>query len=288
MFMATVVACILCGVIGTFVVVNRMVSVTGGIAHTTFGGVGFAYFISSVLLVGWLTPMVGALIFGVGAALIMSYSNMKRDVRQDSVIGMLWAVGMAAGVIFMSMVDRTVVTPLSYEAILFGDVLFVGTSTLITMIIVSAVIIMIVALLYRELQILTFDDQHAHLFGVNVPVMNTILYVMIAVACVMVANVVGIVMIIALMTIPAAMANLYMKNLKDVMIYASASSAVLAILGLFIAIAFDVPPGATVVMVIGCAFILVLLIRYLSERRKISIRTKGRDTFEKETTDLNR
>ncbi|MCL2890795.1 MAG: metal ABC transporter permease [Methanomassiliicoccaceae archaeon] len=266
MFIATVIACILCGVVGTFVVVNRMVSITGGIAHTTFGGVGFAYFAMSVLLVSWMTPMWGALIFGVAAALILSLTVHMKKVRQDSMIGVLWAVGMAAGVIFMSMMDRTVVTPLSYEAILFGDVLFVGSSTLHVMALISAVILIITALLYREFQILTFDGANANLLGVNVPVMNTILYVIIAVACVMVANIVGIILIIALMTIPAAMANMFIKNLKDTMIFASVISSILAVLGLFVAIAYDTPPGATAVLIIGFAFIAALLFKYVLTR----------------------
>ncbi|MCL2786871.1 MAG: metal ABC transporter permease, partial [Methanomassiliicoccaceae archaeon] len=186
MFMASVIACVLCGVVGTFVVVNRMVAVTGGIAHTMFGGVGFAYFAISVLMVSWMTPMWGALLFGVAAALILSFTSGMKRIRQDSMIGVLWAIGMAAGVIFMSLTDRTVVTPLSYEAILFGDVLFVGSATLHMMTIISIIILAVVALLYREFQILTFDSANAHLFGVNVPVMRTILYVLITVACVMV------------------------------------------------------------------------------------------------------
>jgi zinc transport system permease protein len=273
MFAATVIACVLCGVVGTFVVVNRMVSITGGIAHTTFGGVGFAYFAMSVLLVSWMTPMWGALIFGVAAAPILSLTVHMKKIRQDSMIGVLWAVGMAAGVIFMSMMDRTVVTPLSYEAILFGDVLFVGSSTLHMMALISAVILIIVALLYREFQILTFDGANANLLGVNVPVMNTVLYVIIAVACVMVANIVGIILIIALMTIPAAMANMFIKNLKDTMIFASMISSILAVFGLFVAIAYDTPPGATVVLIIGLAFIAALLFKYVFTRNSAKTST---------------
>jgi zinc transport system permease protein len=268
MFIATVIACLICGVVGTYVVVNRMVSITGGIAHTTFGGVGFAYFIASVLLVGWMTPMIGALIFGVAAALILSVTSVKGGVRQDSMIGVLWAVGMALGVIFMNLMDRTVITPHTYEAILFGDVLFVSRPDILAMGVFLVIILLVVILLYREFQILTFDSTNARLFGVNVPVMNTILYIIIAVACVMVANVVGIIMIIALMTIPAAMANLFVKNLMWTMIYASLISILLAVLGLFIALGLNIPPGATAVLVIGCAFIVALVYKHLIGRGK--------------------
>ncbi|MCK9322892.1 MAG: metal ABC transporter permease [Candidatus Methanomethylophilaceae archaeon] len=259
MFMATIIACVLCGVIGTYVVINRSVSATGGIAHTTFGGVGFAYYMESVFFVSWFTPMMGALLFGIIAALIIALSNVSNTIRQDSMIGALWAVGMALGVIFLCFTNRSVVTPHSYESILFGNVMFVSSNTLITMGILAIIIVAIVIYLYRDLQILTFDSIHARLSGIDVTLLNIVLYVMIAVACVMVSNVVGIVMIIALMTIPAAMANLYTHNLKEMMIFGTILSIVLSILGLLMAIALDCPPGATVVLVIGVAFTIVML-----------------------------
>jgi len=131
---------------------------------------------------------------------------------------------------------------------------------------VSAVVLAVVLLLFRELQILTFDDVHARLFGVNIKAMNIILYVIISVTCVMVSNVVGIIMIIALMTIPAAMANLFTYNLKDMMISAAVMSTVLSVLGLFVAIALDCPPGATVVLMLGVAFLSVLGARWAAAR----------------------
>lgn len=266
MFMATVCACILCGVIGTYVVVNRMVAVTGGIAHTTFGGIGFSYYVMSVFLVGWFTPMLGALLFGVVSAIIMTFCKKISDLRQDTLIGALWAVGMAMGVIFLCFMDRSVVTPSSYESILFGNVLFVSNLTLMIIAAVTVIILTAVALLFRDLQILTFDETHAKISGINVFWLNMALYVMVAVTCVMVANVVGIIMIIALMTIPVAISNFYTYDLKGMMIVGTVISMVLSILGLFLAIGFDSPPGATVVLIIGIALIVALCINYLSKR----------------------
>lgn len=259
MFMATILACILCGVVGTYVVSNRMVSVTGGIAHTTFGGVGFAYYVMSVFMVGWMTPMIGALIFGVAAALIMVACKKISDLRNDTTIGVLWAVGMALGVVFMCFMDRSVVVPSSYESILFGNVLFVSTSTLMIMAVVTVLILAVVVYLYRDLQILTFDEIHARISGINVTLLDTILYVIVAVTCVMVANVVGIVMIIALMTMPAALANLFTHDMKGMMVTGAILSVLLSVMGLFIALAYDLPPGAAVVLVVGVAFALGLV-----------------------------
>jgi zinc transport system permease protein len=266
MFMATLLACILCGIIGTYVVVNRMVAVTGGIAHTTFGGVGFAYYLMSVLAVSWMTPMLGAIIFGVVAAVIMVVCKKTEELREDSVIGALWAVGMAMGVVFMFFMDRSVIVPSSYESILFGNMLLIDSTKLLVMAIVTIIIVAVVLYLYRDLQIMTFDRIHARISGINVDALDLVLHVVIAVSCVMVANVVGIVMIIALMTIPAAMGNLFSKDLRGTMILGTVFASVLSVIGLFLSLYMDTPPGATVVLVIGAVFIATLLIRRASTK----------------------
>ncbi|MFA6710685.1 MAG: metal ABC transporter permease [Candidatus Methanomethylophilaceae archaeon] len=266
MFIATTVACVLCGVIGTYVVVKQMVSVTGGIAHTMFGGIGLAYYLESVLLVSWFTPMDGALLFAVISALVLSIPTISRRLGQDSVIGVLWAAGMAIGVIFMNLVDYSVVTPRSYESILFGDVLLVGQTDILLMVTVTVAISAIVLWFYRDLQLLTFDETHAKLTGINVNLMKTLLYLMVAITCVMITNIVGIVLIIALMTIPAAMANLFSSSLGEMMLSSIVLSIVFSLLGLILAINFDLPPGGTVTITITVAFLIAFVAKNLSER----------------------
>ncbi len=261
MFAATVFACLLCGVIGTYVVVNRMVAVTGGIAHTTFGGVGFAYYLMSVYTVSWMTPMIGALLFSVVAAVIMVICKRIDDLREDTVIGTLWAVGMAAGVIFMCYMDRSIIVPSSYESILFGNMLLIDNGKLLIMGCMTAAIIAVTLFCYRDLRILTFDRTYARLSGVNVTTLDLVLHLIIAVTCVMVANVVGIVMIIALMTIPAAMGNLFSKDMKGTMLLGTVFAVMLSVFGLFLSLSWNTPPGATVVLVIGAVFVVMLALR---------------------------
>ena len=267
MFIATVLACILCGVVGTYVVVNRMVAVTGGIAHTTFGGVGFAYYLMSVFFVSWFTPMTGALIFSIAAALIMVACKRINDLRDDTVIGTVWAVGLAVGVIFMCYMDRSVIVPSSYESILFGNMLLIDSGKLAVMAIFTVIILAVVGVLFKDLRIMTFDKDHARISGINVTVLDLILHVVIAVTCVMVANVVGIVMIMALMTIPAAMGNLFSNDMKGTMLLGTFSAVMLSVLGLFMSLAMDTPPGATVVLTIGVVFIVVLAMKKLMDRK---------------------
>ncbi len=261
MFIATILACLLCGVVGTYVVVNRMVAVTGGIAHTTFGGVGFAYYVMSVFAVSWMTPMLGALIFSIVAAVIMVVCKKVDDLREDTVIGALWAIGMAMGVVFMCYMDRSVIVPSSYESILFGNMLLIDSGKLMIMAAITAVVLTIVILLFRDLRILTFDPTYAKISGINVTVLDLILHILIALTCVMVANVVGIVMIMALMTIPAALGNLFSHGMKGTMVIGTIYAVVLSVLGLMLSLHMDTPPGATVVLVIGAAFLIIVLAR---------------------------
>ncbi|KUE73672.1 hypothetical protein AUQ37_08425 [Candidatus Methanomethylophilus sp. 1R26] len=264
MFAATALACILCGTVGAYVVVGRKVAVTGGIAHTTFGGVGFAYYVMSVYGISWMSPMAGALLFSVAAAVVMVVCRRADGVREDTVIGALWAVGMAAGVVFMCYMDRSVIVPSSYESILFGNMLLIDSGKLAVMAAVSASVLAAVMFFYRDFRIMTFDRVHAKVSGMNVAALDLLLHVLIAVTCVMVANVVGIVMIIALMTVPAAIGSIVSRGMAGTMAAGVVSALAMSFLGLLLSLAMDTPPGATVVLVLGASFAAVLAVRRLA------------------------
>ncbi len=270
MFYATLMASILCGIIGTYVVIKRIVFVSGGIAHATFGGVGFAYYVQSVLLVSWFDPMIGAMVFAVGAALIIGSPRVNQRLRDDSTIGVLWVVGMALGVLFINLTDHSVVQVRSYESILFGNVLLVSTQDLQIMAIMIVVILAVVAFLYRDLQIVTFDEAHARITGINVTLMNTLLYVLVAITCVFVMNIVGIVLVIALLTMPAALASMFSNDMRKIMGLAIVSATILSLLGLVLAIEFDIPPGASIVLTLGVFFMISMGIKTLHEKGYIS------------------
>lgn len=263
MFLVAAIACLLCGVVGTFVVVKRMVFATGGIAHISFGGVGLAYYLMSVFAVSWFTPMIGAILFAVVSALIMSIPSISKKIREDSVIGVLWSVGMALGVIFMSLVDRSVVMPRSFESILFGDILLVGTGEIKVIAVLTIISLGLIILLFRDLQALTFDETHARLSGINVTALNMFLYILIALTCVVAMNVVGIVMVIALVAIPAAMANMFSDGLKKMIITSVILSEIMTFFGLILAIGLNLPPGAIVSVVMGAMFILAIAVKIL-------------------------
>ena len=266
MFLAGILASIACGIIGTYVVVKRIVFISGGIAHTTFGGIGFAYYLQylGVLLID---PLIGALFFALSAAVILALPPIKKRIREDSTIGILWVVGMALGVLFLNLIDRSAILVQDPISILFGNVLLINSADLSLMAILCLSIIVIVALLYKDLQILTFDEEFARISGIFVDVLYLLLLVLIALTTVVLIKVVGVVLVIAMLTIPAAIANLFSKNLKKMMSLAIFTSILTTILGMIISLISNIPPGATIVLLMAAVFIASLVITFLKEKR---------------------
>ncbi len=266
MFLAGILASIACGIIGTYVVVKRIVFISGGIAHTTFGGIGFAYYLQyiGVLLID---PLIGALLFALSAALILALPPIKKRIREDSTIGILWVVGMALGVLFLNLIDRNTILVQDPISILFGNVLLINSSDLGLMAGLCIGIILLVALLYKDLQILTFDEEFARISGIFVDLLYLLLLVLIALTTVVLIKVVGVVLVIAMLTIPAAIANLFSKNLKKMMSLAIFTSILTTLLGMIISLLSNIPPGATIVLLMAAVFIACLTISFLKEKR---------------------
>jgi len=260
MFIAGLLASVACGIIGTYVVVKRIVFVSGGIAHATFGGVGMAYLIQSTLAWTWFDPLLGALVFALGAALIMGSDWMKSRMREDSTIGALWAVGMALGVLFISMVDRTKVRVQDPMSILFGNILLIRSSDLLIMGLLVVVILVITFLLFKDLQILTFDEEFAKIAGINVQLLNLLLLSLIAFTTVILIKVVGVILIIAMLTIPPSIAGLFTNRLSSMMALATVVGLSLTFLGEIASLQLDLPPGATIITTMGIAFIAALVL----------------------------
>jgi zinc transport system permease protein len=257
MLLAGILASLACGIIGSLVVVKRSVFIAGGISHTTFGGIGFAYWLQTIGLT-WFDPLFGAIIFALGAALIMSVRSLRDRFREDSTIGMLWVLGMAAGIIFLQFVDPSV-RPLSAEAILFGDILLVSNRDIFIILTLLGIIYAFGLVFFKDLKMLTFDEEYARISGVNTSLLNTLLMVLIALTVVILIKVVGVVLIIAMLTIPAATSNIYTKNLWSMMLLASILGVVLTTGGIFLSALTDLPPGAVIVMTMGSIFLISLL-----------------------------
>ncbi|RLC94991.1 MAG: metal ABC transporter permease [Chloroflexi bacterium] len=242
---AGVLAAVACGIIGVYVVVKRVVFISGGIAHASFGGVGLGY------LVG-LSPILGAALFSLASALGMGLVTRRTRLPEDTAIGIMWAIGMAMGIIFIGLAPGYVPDLFSY---LFGNILTVPFSDLVLMIALDAVIVVTVVLLYKEFLALSFDEEFGAVVGVPVERLYLLLLCLIALTVVVLIRVVGIILVIALLTIPAAVARQLTHDMKKMMVLATVLGALFAFFGLWLSYEFDVASGATIILLGGAAML---------------------------------
>jgi zinc transport system permease protein len=274
--LAGVLVSVACGIIGTFVVVNRIVFISGGIAHAAYGGIGLGYFVKYNLLPTLLAgstlaqdqrpgyfPIVGAIVFSLLSALGMGWVQRRTRERADTVIGVLWAIGMSMGIVFVDLTAGYKVDLMSY---LFGSILAVPRPDLIVMVVLDAVIVLLVALLYKELLAISFDETFALIENVPVDAVYLVLLSMIALTVVMLMRVVGLIMVIAMLTIPAAISGQFTKDLKKMMALAVVLGMVFTTTGLWISYAWNLTSGASIILVAGLAYLLTLLFRTLRQR----------------------
>jgi len=263
MFIAGILASIACGVIGTLIVVKRIVFLSGGIAHATFGGIGLAYYLQYTMSWLWLDPLIGALIFAVITAGLMSLPIVKSRLREDAAIGVLWVIGMALGVLFLNGVDRSELIVQDPVSILFGNILLIHFSDIILMLGLVIIILLIANFLFKDLQILTFDEEFARISGINVSLLNFVLLLLVALTTVVLIKVVGVVLVIAMLTIPASISGLFTKDLKQMMIFAVIIGVIIVTIGLLVSLTYNQPPGAIIVLSLGFVFLFTLIGRYI-------------------------
>jgi zinc transport system permease protein len=249
---------ITCGIIGTYVVVKRIVFISGGIAHAAYGGIGMSYFF------GW-NPVLGAIIFSLASAFGMGFVQRKTKERADSIIGVMWAIGMAIGIIFLDLTPGYKADLMSY---LFGSILAVPVTDLWVMLIMNLVILLLVFLFYKELLGITFDEQYAMVLNVPVHWMYLLLMAMIGFSVVMLMRVVGLIMVIALLTIPASIGAMFLRDIKKIMLVASLLGMIFTTLGLFASYFLNLTSGATIILIAGLAYIISLFIQISRFRTK--------------------
>jgi zinc transport system permease protein len=248
--MAGLLTSIACGIIGTLVVVNRIVFISGGIAHAAYGGVGLAFFLG-------IPPLVGAAGFSLVISAIMAMVTLKNKQRADTIVGVLWAVGMALGIIMVDLSSGYNVDLMSY---LFGSILAVPRSDLLMMVAVDVVVVIVVALFYNSFLAMSFDEEFAQATGVPVKPLYFVLLALMAVVVVMIIRVVGLILVIALLTIPPYIAERYSESLRGMMIISVILSSVFTLIGLWLSYLFNLTSGATIIMVAAFFFFASLLV----------------------------
>ncbi len=274
--LAGILVSIACGIMGTFVVIRRIVFISGGIAHAAYGGIGLGYYVKYMVLPLLVAgsavtsdprpgywPMLGAILFSLLAALVMGVIQRKTRQRADTLIGVLWAIGMAVGIVFVDLTEGYKVDLMSY---LFGSILTVERSELWIMVGLDALILAAVALFYKELVAIAFDETFATVENVPVDALYLGLLCLIALTVVMLMRVVGLIMVIAMLTIPAAISGHFFKEMKRMMVGAVVLGILFAVVGLWVSYAWNLTSGASIILVAGVAYLLSLGVRPLQVR----------------------
>lgn len=254
--LAGILVSITCGIIGTLVVVNRIVFISGGIAHAAYGGIGMAFYMG-------FPPFLGAAFFSFAISMVMGVASLRDKQRVDAIIGVMWAVGMALGIIFIDLAPGYNVDLMSY---LFGSILTVAKMDLWFMLSLNMVLLLIVFVFYKEFLAMSYDEEFSFVVGIPVRTLYFILLGMIALSVVMIIKIVGIILVIALISIPPYIAEKHTTSLGKMMILSSILGVFFTLIGLWLSYRYDLTSGATIIMVAGVAFFISLASDFLRHR----------------------
>jgi zinc transport system permease protein len=235
---AGLLASVQCGVIGAFVVVKRLVFVSGGISHAAFGGMGIAYFLGAA-------PIAGAVLSAGVCAVLLGLAGTERFRSHDALIGVLWAVGMAIGIVFIQLTPGYAPNLIAY---LFGDILAVTPRALAVAAVLDVAVLGLVFLLFKELVAVSFDEPFAAVQGVNVRFVFSTLMLLIALSVVVLIQVVGIILVIALLSMPPLIGLRLTRSFGALLVASASAGVTMTLLGLGIAYRYDLPSGPAIIL----------------------------------------
>lgn len=246
-------ASIASGMIGSYVVVKRIVSISGSIAHSVIAGLGCALWLERSVGITWISPLYGAVIAAIFSALLIGWVHLHYREREDSVIAMIWSIGMAIGVVFVSHVPGYNVELMHY---LLGNILWVTTSDLVILAVLDGVLFLVVALMYRRFLAICFDERQAQLQGLNVTSLYFLLLVLISISVVLLMYLVGIILVLSMLVLPASIAGIFTKRLSLMMVIAVVLNMLFSVGGLALSYRLNWPAGATIALFSGVIYLL--------------------------------
>lgn len=258
--LAGLLSSVACGVVGTYVVVRRITYIAGAISHCILGGMGAAQYMQAVHGWSWCDPLFGATISALLAALVIGLVSLKAKQREDTVIGAIWAIGMAVGVIFIANTPGYNKDLTSY---LFGNILWVSSRDLWLIAILNCVVLVTVFTFYNQFLAVCFDEEFSRLRGVPVELFYLLLLALTALTVVVMVKVVGIVLVIALLTLPVAIAGNYVRTLWQMMLLSIVVSALLTVCGQALTYSptnVKLPAGATIIVLAGIVYLISVAI----------------------------
>lgn len=254
------------GIVGTYVVLRRITYIAAAISHCVLGGLGAAKYFSVVYNLPWLKPVYGAIIAALFSALIIGWISLKAKEREDSIISALWAVGMSMGVLFIYKTPGYNEDLMNY---LFGNILMVSSEELYLIAGLDIITIILTAAFYKQTVAVCFDEEYARTRGVNVEFYYLLLLCMTALTVVLTVNVVGIIMVIALLTLPVAISSRFFNRVWKIMLGATILGIIFTSTGLMVSYEPNLPSGAVTIVIAGVVYLISILVS-LFKKRKVS------------------
>ncbi|TFG62288.1 MAG: metal ABC transporter permease [Spirochaetales bacterium] len=250
------------GMVGTYVVVKRITYIAGSIAHSVLAGIGLSLYLSARHGITWLSPLLGAVIAAVISALIIGLVSMYGKQREDTVIGSIWAIGMGVGILLIARTPGYK-DPMTY---LFGNILMISRTELFLIGSLDLVVIILGLVFYHQFLAVSFDEEFSRVRGMKARFYYMLLLLLTALTVVLLTTIVGIVMVIALLTLPPAVASLFSKNLWQTMLLAGAATVVFTVVGMMISYAADTPSGSTIIIFAGIVYIVFVIMKGIIKR----------------------
>jgi len=259
--LAGVLSSILFGVLGSIVTVRRIGSLAGAVSHAVLGGIGMALYLSATIIPGF-PPIAGALIFAVLSAVIITLVTLKAKQREDTVINAIWVIGMSIGLLFIAKTPGYA-DPSTW---LFGNILLISNMDLILLGILDIIVLFLVWRFYSQIEASSFDEEFARTRGVPVNRIFLLILCLTAVAIVLLQTFVGIVMVIAMLTLPSGCAGIFSRSLGNMMLTSCLFAVLFSVSGLVSGWIFDLPVGAMTVIIAGIIFLGFSVIRVLRKK----------------------
>jgi zinc transport system permease protein len=262
------------GIIGTYVIVRRISYIAAAIAHSVLAGIGLGLYLQKTYNITWFTPLLGAVFAAIVSAFIIGLVSVYAEQREDTVIGAIWAIGMATGIMLLSKTPGYV-EPMSY---LFGNILIISKTDLLLIGCLDAVVVVTGIMFHNQLRAISFDEEFARVRGVRTNLFYFVMLIMTAITIVLLVTIVGIVMVIALLTLPAGVSGLFSKKLGHMMIFSALFCMVFTVGGLGLSYSYNFPSGSTIILLAGCVYLLSILSRSVLERVRKSKRAAESNT----------
>ena len=251
-----ILASIAAGIIGTYIVVKRMSLIAGSIAHAAFGGLGISYFLNA-------NPLIGGIVFSLMAAFCVAIFRKNARNHLDTLLSFLWATGMAIGLVFIFLTPGYATDLFTY---LFGNILLVSTSDLWMILFLNIIILITVFVMFNSFLSISFDEEYSETRNLPVTLAYIVLFGLIALTVMATIRVVGILLMIAILTMPAAVAQLYYKTLKSIMLASALITFFATVTGLFLSYYLNFAAGPIIVLIISSIYIIAIFLKNIENK----------------------